>query len=167
MFLVSSCSCLCPIQWSQLLSREWRCSWSSADRRCSTYIWVIDNFIAYQGASYIRDLTVIITQLYLLGVVMNAPQILGHEPVCRRQRDSIHQVRLYSLQWRHNERDNVSNHQPHDCISNCLFRRRSKKTSKHCVTGLCAGKSPVTSEFPAQGPVTRKMFSFDDVIMFI
>ena len=24
-----------------------RCSWSSADRRCSNYIWVIDNFIAY------------------------------------------------------------------------------------------------------------------------
>ena len=34
--------------------REWRCSWSSADRRCSNYIWVINNFIAYQGASYIR-----------------------------------------------------------------------------------------------------------------
>ena len=27
--------------------REWRCSWSSADRRCSNYIWVIDNSIAY------------------------------------------------------------------------------------------------------------------------
>ena len=27
--------------------REWRCSWSSADRRCSNYIWVIKNFIAY------------------------------------------------------------------------------------------------------------------------
>ena len=40
------------------LSREWRCSWSSADRRCSNYIWVIDNFIAHWGASYIRDLTV-------------------------------------------------------------------------------------------------------------
>ena len=58
MFLVSSCSCLCPIQWSQVLSREWRCSWSSTDRRCSNYIWVIDNFIACYGASYIRDLTV-------------------------------------------------------------------------------------------------------------
>ena len=31
MLLVSSCSCLCPIHWSQVLSREWRCSWSSAD----------------------------------------------------------------------------------------------------------------------------------------
>ena len=63
MILVSSCSCLCPIHWSQVLSREWRCSWSSADRRCSNYIWVIDNFIANLGASYIRDLTVYIETL--------------------------------------------------------------------------------------------------------
>ena len=58
MFLVSPCSCLCSIQWSQVLSQEWRCSWSSADRRCSNYIWVIDSFIAYQSTTYIRDLTV-------------------------------------------------------------------------------------------------------------
>ena len=31
-----------------------------------------------------------------------------------------------------------------------LFRRRSKKTSKLLVTGLCAGNSPVTGEFPPQ-----------------
>ena len=35
-----------------------------------------------------------------------------------------------SLRWRHNGRDSVSNHQPHDCLLNRLFRRRSKKTSK-------------------------------------
>ena len=29
--------------------------------------------------------------------------------------------------WRHNDRDGVSNHQPHDCLLNCLFRRRSRK----------------------------------------
>ena len=58
MILVSTCSCLCPSHWSQVLSREWRCSWSSADRRCSNYIWVIDNFIAFKGESYIKDLTV-------------------------------------------------------------------------------------------------------------
>ena len=27
--------------------REWRCSWSSGDGRCSNYNWVIDNCIAY------------------------------------------------------------------------------------------------------------------------
>ena len=51
-----------------------------------------------------------------------------------------------SLEWRHNGPDSVSNHQPHGC----LLRRRSRKISKLRVTGLCAGNSPVTSEFPAQ-----------------
>ena len=54
------------------------------------------------------------------------------------------------LQWRHNDHDGVSNHQPDGCLLNRLFRRRSKKTSKLRVTGLCAGNSPVTGEFPAQ-----------------
>ena len=44
------------------------------------------------------------------------------------------------LQWRHNGHNSVSNHQPHDCLLNHLFRRRSKKT--------------------------REMFPFDDVIMY-
>ena len=55
-----------------------------------------------------------------------------------------------TLRWRHDGRDGVSNHQPHDCLLNCLFRRRSKKTSKLRVTGLCVGNSPGTGEFPAQ-----------------
>ena len=49
-----------------MLSREWRCSWSSADRRCSNYIWVIDNFIAYYGASYIREFTVFILLEFMM-----------------------------------------------------------------------------------------------------
>ena len=69
------------------------------------------------------------------------------------------------LHWRHNEHDDVSNHQLHGCLLNRLFRRRSKKTSKLHVTGLWAGNSPGTGEFPAQMPVTQKMFPFDDVIM--
>ena len=55
-----------------------------------------------------------------------------------------------SLKWSHNERDGVSNHRRLDCLLNNLFRRRSKKTSKLRVTGLCVGNSPVTGEFPAQ-----------------
>ena len=47
-------------------------------------------------------------------------------------------------------RDGVSNHQPHHCLLNRLFGRRSKKTSKLRVTGLCMGNSPGTGEFPAQ-----------------
>ena len=55
-----------------------------------------------------------------------------------------------SLQWRYYGRDGVSNHQPHHCVLNRLFRRKSKKTSKFRVTGICAGNSPVTGKFPAQ-----------------
>ena len=44
-----------PIHWSQVLSREWRCSWSSADRQCCNYIWVIYNFIAYYKVQLISE----------------------------------------------------------------------------------------------------------------
>ena len=71
-----------------------------------------------------------------------------------------------SLRWRNNDRDGVSNHQPRDCLLNHLFRRRSKKTSKLRVTGLCAGNSPGTGEFPAQMASYAEMFQFDNVIMY-
>ena len=69
------------------------------------------------------------------------------------------------LRWRHNECDNVLNLQPHECLLNGLFRSRSKKTSKLRVTGLCVGNSPGPVNSLHKGPVTRKMFPFDDVIM--
>ena len=71
-----------------------------------------------------------------------------------------------SLQWRHNECGSVSNHQTHGCLLNRLFRRWSKKTSKLRVTELCAGNSPGPVNSPHKWPVTRKMFPFDDVIMW-
>ena len=68
-------------------------------------------------------------------------------------RNYPHFLLLYcclSLQWRYNERDGISNHQPHNCLFNRFFRRRAKKISRHCITVLWAGNSPVTGEFPAQ-----------------
>ena len=62
------------------------------------------------------------------------------------------------LQWRHNERDGVSNHRRLDCLLNRLFRWRSKKTSKLRATGLCEGNSLVTGEFPAKGQLRGKCF---------
>ena len=55
-----------------------------------------------------------------------------------------------TLRWRRNGHGVMSNHQPHHCLLNHLFGCRSKKTSKLCVTGLCAGNSPGTAEFPPQ-----------------
>ena len=70
------------------------------------------------------------------------------------------------LQWRHNELDGVSNHQPHGCLRNRLCRqiKENIKAPRHW---------PLWGEFtsdrwiPHKGLVTRKMFPFDDVIMRI
>ena len=43
MFFILSFSCGFAIYWSQVLSQEWRCSWSSDNRQCSNYIWVMNN----------------------------------------------------------------------------------------------------------------------------
>ena len=67
--------------------------------------------------------------------------------------------KVVSSRWRHNGRDSVSNHQPHDCLLNRLFGRRSNRTSKLRVTGLSAGNSPGTGEFPAQMASTAENVS--------
>ena len=76
----------------------------------------------------------------------------------------ITSIELLSLQWRHNGHDGVSNHQPYDCLLNRSFSRKSKKTSKLRVTGLCTGNSPMTGEFPAQ---MASYAEIDDVIMWM
>ena len=68
-----------------------------------------------------------------------------------------------ALQWRHNERDVVSNHQR--LLLKRFFRRISKKTSKFYVTALCEEDHRWLVYTPHKGPVTRKIFPFDDVIM--
>ena len=82
--------------------------------------------------------------------------------------DKIHMIFVQdeSLQWRHNGCDSVSNHHPHDCLLNRLFRRRSMKHQSSAWRAFVRGihRWPVNS--PHKWPVTRKMFPFDDVIMF-
>ena len=74
------------------------------------------------------------------------------------------QTGTFPLQWRYNDPDGVSNYQPQDCLRKRLFRRRSK--IKHHSSASLAfmwgiHRWPVYS--PHKGPVTRKMFPFDDV----
>ena len=78
----------------------------------------------------------------------------------RRFQSSLRPGLIYEpLKWRHNERDGVSNHRRLDCLLSCLFRRRSKKISKLCVTGLCEGNPPVTGGFPSQRSSNAKNVS--------
>ena len=72
----------------------------------------------------------------------------------------------YSLQWRHDELAGISNHQAHDCCINRLFTRRYKKHQRSASLAFVWGihQWPVNS--PHKGPVARKIFPFDDIIMF-
>ena len=69
----------------------------------------------------------------------------------------------WSLQWRHNERDGVSNHRRFHLL-NRMFRGRSTKTSKLRVTGPCEGNSPVTGELLAQ-EASNVFFYFGPLLM--
>ena len=77
----------------------------------------------------------------------------------------LHIAQGPALQWRNNEYDSVSNHQPHDCLLNRLFGRRLKKHQSSASLAFVRGthREPVNS--PHKGPVTRNMFPFDDVIV--
>ena len=57
---------------------------------------------------------------------------------------------MSTLEWRHNERGSVSNHQRLHSLLNCRFKCKSKKISKLRVAGRCVVNLPVTGEFPAQ-----------------
>ena len=48
--------------------------------------------------------------------------------VAGHQQPEYWPCRINSIQWRHNERECVSNHQPHDCLLNRLFKRRDQRT---------------------------------------
>ena len=82
-----------------MLSREWRCSWSCADRPCSIYIWVINNFIAYWGVTYIRGLTVyaLLGHEDLLLVIWKPSEIHSNEISFKSQTYSFKKIHLKLL----------------------------------------------------------------------
>ena len=55
----------------------------------------------------------------------------------------------YSLQWRHNGRESVSNHQPHDFYS-IVYSDADQRKHQRSASLAFAGNSPGTGEFPAQ-----------------
>ena len=61
---------------------------------------------------------------------------LSDKMVIHRARLNIKTVFPESLRWRHNGCDSVSNHQPHHCLRNRLFRRRSKTSGVRCCFWL-------------------------------
>ena len=112
----------------------------------------VNDFLKFNlrfDATYMRYFTVIfIHQRHFIPSNILPLYIKGPNPNPLWVQMSYLSLKL--IQWRHNERDGVSDHQPHDCLLNRLFGCRSKKTSKLRVTGLWEGNSPVTGECPAQ-----------------
>ena len=65
------------------------------------------------------------------------------------QKGNFQVPNINAIQWRHNGHDSVSNHKPHE-FTQPFIQTQIKESIKLCVTGLCAGNSPVIGEFPAQ-----------------
>ena len=71
-----------------------------------------------------------------------------------------------SLQWRHYGHDGVSNHRRLGCLLNRLFMCRWRKHQSSALLAFVRGIHRWPLNSPHKGPVTRKMFPFDAVIMF-
>ena len=67
-----------------------------------------------------------------------APYLLIQRFLCKASKNHLKLLskQTTSVHWHHNGRYGVSNQQPHDCLLNCLFRCRSKKTSKRNIQKL-------------------------------
>ena len=70
----------------------------------------------------------------------------------------------YVLRWRDNERDGVSNHQPHDCLHNRYSGADQRKHQSSASLAVVRGIHQWLVNSPHKWPVTRKMFPFDGVI---
>ena len=145
--MLSSCSLDFGEFWWNLIKIQFSCKEIKLEMsaKCSPQ---------YVGAMKLGNCTSLLS-------VLCVPMILSlsvwdHHQMC---------YRWIPLQWRHNGCYGISNHQSHKCLLNYLFRCKSKKTSKLRITGLCAGNSPVTSEFPTQRFSNVENVSIDDIIM--
>ena len=148
-----------------------KCQWHRALMFCLICIWIngwVNNHEAGDLRRHRFHYDVIVMNMAENSIIITATLYDSHVVLdhwqfdsCSRgfptQRGSNIEVSFMSwhdiactLRWRHNGLDSVSNHQPPGCLLNRLFRRKSKKTSKLRVTGLCAGNSPGTGEFSAQ-----------------
>ena len=131
-------------------------------------LWIIAAHLSYRyhhvhwgpGKPRYNQCSFIMPQLEHSRISSSVPWLLMSWPQgidCGGYKHRIHWGKLPSfihiilnpLQWRHIKRNGVSNQRRLDYLFNRLFRHRAKKPLKPRVTGICAGNSPVTGEFPA------------------
>ena len=68
------------------------------------------------------------------------------------------------LQWCYNGPDGVANHQPYNCLP-CYWGADQRKHQSSASLAYVRGIHRWSVDSPHKGPVTRKSFTFDDVIM--
>ena len=110
-----------------MLSWEWRCSWSSANRWYSNYIWVVNKFIADKGAPYIRDFT---AYIYVNTHASSIVQLASDVFICMQFLDTLSAVfksqNLISSPHLTNVRyfpfKSISNHRGEDCSRRMMGR---------------------------------------------
>ena len=73
--------------------------------------------------------------------------------------------RIAPLQWLHNGCDGVSNHRRFTCLLNRLAGADQRIHQSSGSLAFVRGIHRWPVNYPPKGPVTRKMFPFDDVIM--
>ena len=108
-----------------------------------------------QSTIYLRSMTPNVATMYA-SLSKSCEFASGEYVICLCYHSSIPWDRKggWTLQWSHKTytgRDGVSNHQPHDCLLNRLYKAPA---SLAFVWGI--HRWPVNS--PHKGPVTRKMF---------
>ena len=76
-------------------------------------------------------------------------------------------MKLFGIKWRHNGLDAISNHQPYHCLLTVYSGGDQRKHQSSASLAFVRGihRWPLNSSHKC--PVTLKMFPFDDVIMII
>ena len=70
------------------------------------------------------------------------------------------------LQWRHNERNGISNHQPLTIVYSTVYSGADQRNHQNSVSlAFVQGIPKWRMNSPHKWPETREMFSLDDVIM--
>ena len=90
----------------------WKRHWPSLKDTWSILIWLKNIIFCYGTTSIAKSLV----STRKLSIVLSASAFVFNPPHHSHSRNIL-------LQWRPNGRNSVSNHQPHDCLLNRLFRR--------------------------------------------
>ena len=134
MILASSCCSLCSSHWSQVSSRKWRCSWSSAYRRCFRWmpLDLTDKSTLVQVMAWCRQAT---THYLSQCWTRSLPPYGITRPQWVKPLVTVKEILIIDHYSKSHVHCGVSNQQRLYCLFNSSLRLTSKKTSKLNIAG--------------------------------